>query len=92
LLNLIPVWVLDGGHAALALSKTERILLLTACLGLWLLLGENMFFLVALGAGYQAFFAGHLPPQPNRSTLVYYIAVLTALGIVIRLMPGQGLR
>jgi Zn-dependent protease len=91
LLNLIPVWLLDGGQAALALSKTERIVLLTACLALWLLLGEGMFFLVALGAGYQVFFAGGLPARPSRATIVYYVAVLTALGIVIRLMPGQGL-
>jgi Zn-dependent protease len=91
LLNLIPVWVLDGGQAVLALSKTERIVLLTACLGLWLVLGENMFFLVAIGAGYQAFFAGALPARPSRATTIYYVAVLTALGVIIRLMPGQGL-
>ena len=91
LLNLIPVWVLDGGQAALALSKMERIVLLTACLALWLVLGEGMFFLVALGAGYQVFFAGDLPPRPSRATTVYFIAVLTALGVIIRLMPGQGL-
>jgi Zn-dependent protease len=90
LLNLIPVWVLDGGQAALALSKTERIALLTACLALWLVLGESMFFLVALGFGYQVFFAGHLPARPSRATTVYFIAVLTALGVMIRLMPGQG--
>jgi len=91
LLNLIPVWVLDGGQAALALSKMERIILLTACLALWLVLGENMFFLVALGAGYQIFFAGNLPPHPSRATTIYYIAVLTALGVIIRLLPGTGL-
>jgi Zn-dependent protease len=91
LLNLIPVWVLDGGQAVVALSRAERIILLTGSLALWLLLGENMFFLVALGAGYQAFFAGHLPPRPSRSTTVYYFAVLIALGIVVRLLPGHGL-
>jgi Zn-dependent protease len=91
LLNLIPVWVLDGGQAALALSKMERIVLLTACLALWLVLGESMFFLVALGAGYQVFFAGELPARPSRATTIYFVAVLTALGVVIRLMPGQGL-
>ena len=90
LLNLIPVWMLDGGHAALALSKMERMLLLTACLALWLLLGENMFFLVALGAGYQVFLAGDLPARPSRKTTVYFIAVLTALGVVMKLLPGQG--
>src|SRR5882757_7653334 len=90
LLNLVPVWILDGGQAALALSKTERIVLLTACLALWLVLGENMFFLVALGFGYQVFFAGHLPARPSRATTVYFLAVLTALGVMIRMMPGQG--
>jgi Zn-dependent protease len=91
LLNLIPVWVLDGGQAVLALSKMERIVLLTACLALWLLLGENLFFLVALGAGYQAFFAGGLPTVPSRASTIYYIAVLTALGIILKMLPGQGL-
>jgi Zn-dependent protease len=91
LLNLIPVWVLDGGQAALALSKTERVVLLTACLALWLVLGENMFFLVALGFGYQVFFAGHLPARPSRATTIYFAAVLTALGVMAWLIPGQGL-
>ena len=91
LLNLIPVWVLDGGQTALALSKTERFLLLIACVTLGLVLRQNMFFLVALGFAYQAFFAGHLPAHPSRATTIYFIAVLTALGVMIRLMPGQGL-
>jgi Zn-dependent protease len=89
-LNLTPVWVLDGGQAALALSKTERIILLTACLALWLVLGQGVFFLVAAGAAYQVFFAGDLPARPSRVTTVYFIAVLTALGVILRLMPGQG--
>jgi Zn-dependent protease len=91
LLNLIPVWILDGAQAALALSKMERIILLTACLALWLVLSENMFFLVALGAGYQIFFARNLPPHSSRTTTIYYLAVLTALGVIIHLMPGTGL-
>jgi Zn-dependent protease len=91
LLNLIPVWVLDGGQAALALSKAERIALLIASVALGLALKQNMFFLVALGAGYRAFFAKDLPAQPSRLITVYFIAVLTALGVIIRLMPGQGL-
>jgi Zn-dependent protease len=91
LLNLIPIWILDGGQAVQALSKTERIILLTACLALWLLLGENMFFLVALGAGYQVFFAGDLPPHASRTVTIYYLALLTALGVIIRLLPGTRL-
>ncbi|HYM77648.1 MAG TPA: site-2 protease family protein [Candidatus Dormibacteraeota bacterium] len=90
ILNLIPIWMLDGGHAALALSKVERIVLLTASLALWWALGENLFLLVAIGAGYQAFFAGHLPARPSHATTAYFIAVLTALGLIMRLLPGQG--
>jgi len=91
LLNLIPVWVLDGGQAALALSKTERIVLMTACVVLGLALEQRLFFLVALGAGYRAFFARDLPPHPSRATTIYFLAVLTALGAIIKLMPGHGL-
>ena len=91
LLNLIPVWVLDGGQAALALSKMERIVLMTAGAVLGLALGERLFFLVALGAGYRAFFAADLPAHPSRATTVYFVVVLIALGVIIRLMPGHGL-
>ena len=90
LLNLVPVWILDGGQAAQALSKGERIVLLAACLVLWLVLRENVFLLVAAGATYQAFFARDLPARPSRGTLFYFIAVLTALGVIMHLLPGQG--
>jgi Zn-dependent protease len=89
-LNLTPVWVLDGGQAALALSKMERIILLTACLALWLLLGQGLFFLVAVGAAYQVFLARDLPPHSSRAITVYFVAVLIALGVILRLLPGQG--
>jgi Zn-dependent protease len=89
-LNLTPVWVLDGGQAALALSKMERIVILTACLALWLVLGQSLFFVVAIGAGYQVFFAGNPPPHPSRATTVYFVAILIALGVILRMLPGQG--
>jgi Zn-dependent protease len=91
LLNLIPLWILDGGQAVLALSKVERIGLLAASIALGVVLKQQMFILVALGVAYQAFFAKNLPAQSSRSTTVYYVAVLAALGLLIRLMPGQGL-
>jgi Zn-dependent protease len=88
-MNLIPIWVLDGGQAAAALSKTERMILLTASLALWLLLRENVFFLVALGAGWQLF-TKDLPVHHSRRTLAYFVVLLAALGCVMRLMPGEG--
>lgn len=91
LLNLIPVWVLDGGQAVLALSKRERIAVLAGSVALGLALGQNMFFLVALGAGYQAWFGRDLPARSSWATTIYYVAVLIGLGVIIQLMPGQGL-
>jgi Zn-dependent protease len=88
-LNLIPVWSLDGGQAALALSKLERIGLLTLCLFFWVVLGEGVFFLVAIGAPYRIF-TKDLPPVPSRATSLYFAAVLTCLGLVMWILPGQG--
>jgi Zn-dependent protease len=89
-LNLIPVWVLDGGQAAAALSKTERMVLLTASLAFWLVFHESVFFLLAIGAGYRAFFAGDLPAHPSRATIIYFVLVLAGLGVILWAMPGQG--
>jgi Zn-dependent protease len=86
-LNLIPVWVLDGSQAALALDKQERVWVLTSCLALALLLGQNVFFLVALGAGYRIF-TKDLPAHPSRATTAYFIGILTALGLVMWFLPG----
>ncbi len=88
-LNLIPVWILDGGKAIEASNKTERLVLLTASLALWILLGEGVFFFVAAGVCWRLF-TKDIPPQPSYATTAYYAAVLTALGVVIKLMPGQG--
>jgi Zn-dependent protease len=88
LLNLVPVWVLDGGQAALALSKMERIILLVTSLVFAIVLGERIFFVVALGAGYQVFFAGQLPARPSPATLIYFVAVIAALGLIIRILPA----
>jgi Zn-dependent protease len=91
LLNLIPVWALDGGQAALALSKMERIALLVASLAMWLVVRQNVLLLVALGAGYRAFFGGDLPARPSWATTIYFVTVVAALVVIIRLMPGRGL-
>jgi Zn-dependent protease len=88
-LNLIPVWSLDGGQAALALSKLERIGLLTLCIALWVVLGESIFFLVAAGAAYRVF-TKDLPPHPSRTTTFYFAILLTTLGVVMWTLPGRG--
>jgi Zn-dependent protease len=89
LLNLIPVWALDGGQAAAALDRTGRLIILSACLLLWLFLGENLYFLVAVGAGYRLF-TKDLPPYPSRTTTIYFVALLGGLGLLLSYLPGQG--
>jgi Zn-dependent protease len=89
LLNLIPVWVLDGGHAVLALDKVERFVLLSGCLVFWFLMDQGVFLIVALGAGYQAFF-GNAPAKGSRIATAYYLALLAGLGLMLRALPGQG--
>jgi Zn-dependent protease len=87
--NLIPLWMLDGGQAAQALGRIERLLIAVAAIGLWLLLGEKTFILIALGAGLRMFFKD-TPLHPSRFILVYFVCVLTALGLVMWMLPSAG--
>jgi Zn-dependent protease len=88
-LNLIPVWMLDGGQAISVLGRGQRIGLLVAALALGLISGEGMIYLVALGAGWRLF-TRDLPHEPNWGILTYFLSVLTALALLLRMIPGQG--
>ena len=87
-MNLIPVWILDGGQATLALGKTDRCILLTVSLLLWLVLHQSVFVLVAGGMTWRLF-TRDMAPNPSRSIATYYTAVLASLGVVMSLMPHQ---
>lgn len=86
-LNLIPVWILDGGTAASALGRTQRFLISTASLALWLFLGESVFLLVGAGAAFRAF-TKDLPEKPSQMITAYYVTVMVCLGIVLHIVPG----
>jgi Zn-dependent protease len=88
ILNLVPVWILDGGEAAFSLSKLERWLLLGVCLLLWLGLGEGVFFLVAAGVVYRLF-TKDLPPFPAPKITAFYASVLVGLAVVMHMVPGE---
>lgn len=86
-LNLIPLWILDGGTAVSALGRTQRFLLSTVGLALWLFLGETLFLIVGAGAAFRAF-TKDLPEQPSQMITIYYVAVMVCLGIVLHIVPG----
>ena len=85
-LNLIPVWMLDGGKAASSFGLVERVALLAAALGIWLFSWQPIFFLVAAGATYRLF-TKDKPAREDWSSWIYYVALLAALAIVLHLTP-----
>ncbi len=85
-LNLIPIWALDGGQAIAALNQTERIALLTASLLFAILFRQSLFLLVAGGAGYRLF-TKDAPDEPSLGATAYYLLVLAALGFILRTVP-----
>jgi len=89
LLNLIPVWVLDGAGATEALDKRERWAILGFCVVLAVVLREWTYLLLAGGAGYRLT-TKDFPVAPSRATLAYFAAVLVLLGGVLHQVPGSG--
>ena len=87
-LNLVPVWELDGGKAAESLGKTERVCLLAVALLLWSYTGSGVYFLVAAGTVYRLF-TKDTPKRDDWSTFIYFAAVLALLGVVLHLIPAK---
>jgi Zn-dependent protease len=85
-LNLIPVWVLDGGQAILALNRTERIILCAASILLAVYFHQPLLLLVAGGAGYRLF-SKDIPAAPSPAVTAYYLLVLAALSYLMQLAP-----
>jgi Zn-dependent protease len=85
-LNLIPIWVLDGSQAIIALNKTERIVLSGTAVLLAAYFSQPLLLLVAAGAAYRIF-TKDIPVAPSPGATVYYIIVLAALGYLITLAP-----
>jgi len=94
LLNLIPIWVLDGGQATNALGVAERVTVLAAALALWAYAQSGIFFLIAAGFAWRLY-TKDKPAASDWNTCCYYIALLAALGLIVHGIPaeiGQGVR
>lgn len=124
LLNLVPVWVLDGAGAMAPLSWMEKLVVMIVSAGLGYATHEGIFYVVGAGTILNAIFAGVARrraanasiirlnldgsaeaaqptgptyaasgPEPRKGSpliAAYFIAVLTALGTVLYLLPGHG--
>ena len=88
-LNLVPIFILDGGSAIRALSKIERLVLIAVAAGLAWGLKENIFYIVAAGATWRLFTKDD-PEHASPATTAYFLIVLTLLGLTIWVMPPQG--
>jgi Zn-dependent protease len=88
-LNLIPVWMLDGGHAFPALSRTNRSVVLVAAVGLWYSFGEATLLLVAAGATWRLF-TKDAPAESDYRTTAYFLAVLSLLALLMWKMAAVG--
>lgn len=89
LMNLIPVWILDGGQATNALDRNGRWILLAAAFLCALVFREGVFLLVAVGFIWRLF-TRDLPPVASQRTVAYFICILGFLGAVLRTVPGHG--
>lgn len=85
--NLIAVFGLDGAQATHALDRTQRWLVLAASLIFFGWLREWTFLLVALGMGWRIW-TGGFPDKPSTKTLVHYVLLLFALGLIMYRFPA----
>lgn len=85
-LNLIPVFGLDGAQATYALDRTQRWLVLATALIFFGLLHELMFLLVAVGMGWRLW-AGGFPEKPSTKTMVHFVLLLFTLGLMMLKFP-----
>jgi Zn-dependent protease len=88
-LNLIPVWTLDGGQAMGALGKVERMGIVATALAMMAWTGKLMFLFVAAGAVYRLF-TKDKPVEDDWSSWTYYVIVLVALGWLMHVTPDVG--
>lgn len=89
LMNLIPIWVLDGGHATNALDRNGRWILLGSAIFLAFVFQEGVFLLIAGGFVWRLF-TKDLPVVSSPRTVALFVSVMGFLGVVLRMVPGHG--
>ena len=94
LLNLVPVWILDGAGAARSLDRMARGSLLVFCLVLWWWSGELTLLLPAAGFAWLVY-RGAETDNSSLRVQVLFATLLGVLGWLIHATPvaaGAGMR
>lgn len=86
LLNLAPVWVLDGSGAVEAMDRMGRVSLLVFSLLLFWWSGELTLLLPAAGFAWQLF-GKPIPPDGSVRVQLYFAVLLTALTWLMHSTP-----
>ncbi len=90
LINLIPVFGLDGAQATYALNRLQRGLVLVSCVGLFAMMHEGVFLFIAAGMTWRMF-TNDAPEQPSTRTLSSFLGLLFLLGAMVYMVPaGSG--
>jgi Zn-dependent protease len=92
-LNLIPVFILDGGQAVLALNRTGRAALVAIAVAIGYMTGQLTFYLIAAGALYRVYTAIKHKDEPQQSStkiLFFFTALLVSLAALMYALPGHG--
>jgi Zn-dependent protease len=88
LMNLIPVWRLDGAQAIAAVTRTGRICIALAAVLLAAYLSQPLVLLVAAGAAYRAFAKEPATEtSPGHGVTTYFIVLLVILTYLSTLAP-----
>lgn len=88
LINLLPVWQLDGGRGFHALAKRQRWIAAAVIAAAWFTTSEGMLVLLLLAAVWQAWWVA-APAEGDRRALVEYAVLTIALSALTMIrVPG----
>lgn len=88
LMNLIPVWTLDGSQAMVAINRAGRIGIAIAAVLFAAFFSQPLLLLVAAGAVYRTFEKTLTADMPaHYGVIAYFITLVAALGYLSSLAP-----
>lgn len=91
IMNLLPVWQLDGARAFHALDRRQRWMATAAAAASWLVTREVWLAMLAAVAAWRSFAADpKMPDEGDWSTLWWFAFVALALGAVAMAVRGVG--